>query len=128
MHISITLPHQPFDMTQRQYVILAVLVAIMALTAIGIGQWSVGLNPDGIVPHAPASGTAEPESTTPRSAFTFGASMGLLGAGLLYGMVAAGLLLHAKSRGLPARRFIYSVAGLAAAGFALSYLIDDYFY
>ena len=123
-------------MTHRQYLILAGLVAIMALIAYGLGQWAVSLNPDGIIPHAPVTeSTVEPsaEASTkaavePRSAFTFGASMGLLGVGLLYGMLAAVLILRAKTRGLPAGPLLYSIAGLAAAGFALSYLIDDYFY
>ncbi len=115
-------------MTRRQYLILAFLVALMALTAYSLGQWSVSLNPDGIVPHAPATETAADTSVEPRNAFTFGASIGLLGVGLLYGMLAAVFLLRAKTRGLPAGPFIYSIAGLAAAGFALSYLVDDYFY
>ncbi len=119
-------------MTHRQYIILAGLVAIMALTAYALGQWSVSLNPDGIIPHAPVTETGAVASTDasvePRNAFTFGASMGLLGVGLLYGMLAAVFLLRARTRGLPASPFIYSIAGLAAAGFALSYLVDDYFY
>ena len=123
-------------MTHRQYLILAGLVAIMALSAYGLGQWSVSLNPDGIIPHAPVTeSTVEPSAEAsskavdePRSAFTFGASMGLLGVGLLYGMLAAVLILRAKTRGLPAGPLLYGIAGLAAAGFALSYLIDDYFY
>lgn len=128
------LSHQSANMTHRQYAILALLVAIMTLTAYGLGQWSVSLNPDGIIPHTPATAdeavaeTVTTASTEPRSAFTFGASMGLLGVGLLYGMLAAVLILRAKTRGLPAGTFFYSIAGLAAAGFALSYLIDDYFY
>lgn len=115
-------------MTRRQYQILSLLVAFMVLTAIGIGQWSASLNPEGIIPHAPATIAADAAPVQPRSAFNFGASMGLLGVGLLYCMLAAVLLLRAKTRGLPAGRFIYSVVGLAVAGFALSYLIDDYFY
>ena len=93
--------HQPFDMTQRQYMTLAVLAAIMALAAIGIGQWSEGLYPDGIAAHAPAADASEQEVPTQRNAFTFGASMGLLAVGLLYGLLTAGLLVHAKTRGLP---------------------------
>ena len=132
MEQSRGLPHQTANKTHRQYIILAGLVAIMALTAYGLGQWSVSLNPDGIIPHTPVTESALDESTKaavePRSAFTFGASMGLLGVGLLYGMLAAVLILRAKTRGLPAGHLLYSIAGLAAAGFALSYLIDDYFY
>ncbi len=128
MQQSRDLSHQPANMTYRQYIILAGLVAIMALTAYGLGQWSVSLNPDGIIPHTPVTEPAAEASAEPRSAFTFGASMGLLGVGLLYGMLAAVLILRAKTRGLPAGRLLYSIAGLAAAGFALSYLIDDYFY
>lgn len=132
------------DMTHRQYIILAGLAAIMALTAYSLGQWSVSLNPDGIVPHTPATQSAgetlaetSNESVTkpvseavvePRSAFTFGASMGLLGVGLVYGMLAAIFFLRAKTGGKPVGPLIYGIAGLAATGFALSYLIDDYFY
>lgn len=115
-------------MTQRQYVILAVLAALMFAIAFALGQWSAGLNPDGIIPHAPSSEATGALSAEPRNAFTFGASMGLLATGMLYCMLAAVLLLKAKSRGFPVNKFIYSVAGLAVAGFALSYLIDDYFY
>ncbi|ASJ75356.1 hypothetical protein [Granulosicoccus antarcticus] len=127
-------------MTHRQYLTLAVLVALMMAIAIGLGQWSANLNPDGIIPHTPiaevapsaesneAADVVESVPAEARSAFTFGASMGLLATGMLYCMLAAVLLLKAKSRGFPASKFIYSVAGLAVAGFALSYLIDDYFY
>lgn len=128
MDLFPALPDQSPVMTRRQYMILAVLAVFMALTAIGLGQWSVSLNPDGIIPHTPVTVAADPESLEPRSAFTFGASMGLLSVGLLYCMLAAVLLLQTKTRGLPVGQFIYSVAGLATAGFALSYLIDDYFY
>ncbi|MGQ7843525.1 hypothetical protein ACUNV4_03530 [Granulosicoccus sp. 3-233] len=126
----------------------------MAAIAFSLGRWAENLNPDGIIPHTPvvqdaasgdttamdttggtASSTASEagsdtsaESVTPRNAFTFGASMGLLAAGLLYCVIAAGLLLRQRARGLPANRFIIAVAGLAVTGFALSYLIDDYFY
>ena len=123
-------------MTQRQYIILVVLAAIMALTAYSLGQWSVSLNPDGIIPHTPATQStadtlAESSVETavqPRSAFTFGASMGLLAVGLVYGMLAAILFLRAKTGGKPVGPLIYGIAGLAATGFALSYLVDDYFY
>lgn len=138
-------------MTHRQYLVLAILAALMLATAFGLGRWAENLNPDGIIPHTPvaqdavtgsdagaASSTDESTSNAnqsapadpaeARSAFTFGASMGLLAAGLLYCVIAAGLLLQQRAKGLPVNRFIYSVAGLAAAGFALSYLIDDYFY
>lgn len=136
-------------MTHRQYLVLAILAALMVASAFGLGRWAENLNPDGIIPHTPvaqdaatgseasaASSTSDgtPDATAPadsaeaRSAFTFGASMGLLAAGLLYCVIAAGLLLQQRAKGLPVNRFIYSIAGLAAAGFALSYLIDDYFY
>ena len=127
-------------MTQSQYIILVVLAAIMALTAYSLGQWSVSLNPDGIIPHTPATqstaetlaessvGTVVETAIEPRSAFTFGASMGLLAVGLVYGMLAAILFLRAKTGGKPVGPLIYGIAGLAATGFALSYLVDDYFY
>ncbi len=131
-------------MTQRQYIILVVLAAIMALTAYSLGQWSVSLNPDGIIPHTPATQstadtlaessvetvveTVVETAVQPRSAFTFGASMGLLAVGLVYGMLAAILFLRAKTGGKPVGPLIYGIAGLAATGFALSYLVDDYFY
>lgn len=66
--------------------------------------------------------------TERRDAFQFGASLGLLGVGLLYCMIAAGLWLQGKSSGKPAGTFIYLVAGLAVIGLVLSYVIDDYFY
>jgi len=65
---------------------------------------------------------------TPRDAFSFGVSMGLLASGLLYCCIAFGLLISARSKGQGANPFIYWVAGLAGLGFVLSYLIDDYFY
>lgn len=136
MQPSLDSRSQSADMTHRQYIILAALAAIMALTAYSLGQWSVSLNPNGIMAHtpatqttveAPAEGTVE-TATEPRSAFTFGASMGLLGVGLVYGMLAAIFFLRAKTGGKPVGPFIYGIAGLAATGFALSYLVDDYFY
>ena len=45
-------------------------LAIMALAAIGIGQWSEGLYPDGIAAHAPAADASEQEVPTQRNAFT----------------------------------------------------------
>lgn len=140
-------------MTHRQYLALFILAAFMAVAAFGMGKWAEKLNPEGIVPHTPVASEATTADTstssantvstpqgsevataasteldTPRSAFTFGASMGLLAVGLLYCVLAAGLLLRQRARGLPANRFIVCLAGLAVSGFALSYLIDDYFY
>ncbi len=129
-------------MTQRQYLVLAIMVILMAAFAVGLGRWAEDLNPDGIIPHTPveqntaagesdeqsAASTEVTDATQPRSAFTFGASMGLLAAGLLYCVIAAGLLLRQQVRGQSINRFIYCVAGLAVTGFALSYLVDDYFY
>ncbi len=136
MQLFMDSPTHTANMTHRQYVILAGLVAIMALTAYSLGQWSVSLNPEGIIPHTPATqATAEApaeaivdSAVEPRSAFTFGASMGLLGVGLVYGMLAAIFFLRAKTGGKPVGPLIYGIAGLAAAGFALSYIVDDYFY
>lgn len=135
-------------MTQRQYLVLIILAVLMAVAAISLGRWAENLNPDGIIPHTPVTQATEGDVATsiaatdpsiaisettaapsePRSAFTFGASMGLLAVGLLYCVIAAGLLIRQRSKGLPANRFIVSVAALAVAGFAMSYLIDDYFY
>lgn len=137
-------------MTHRHYLVLAILAALMAISAIGLGRWAENLNPDGIIPHTPvvqdatsgentstasSADTLEPaldngaeSDELPRSAFTFGASMGLLAAGLLYCVIAAGLLLQRRAKGLPVNSFVYSIAGLAVIGFALSYLVDDYFY
>lgn len=130
-------------MTQRQYLILIILTLMMALTAYNIGKWAESVYPQGIVPQTPTG--AEPltqapasqeqalqplpsETGQPRSAFTFGASMGLLGVGLLYCLIAAGLMIKARASGMKPGIFIYSVTGLAVTGFVLSYLIDDYFY
>jgi hypothetical protein len=121
-------------MTKNEYVIIIALTVFMALAANGLGRWSSSLNPDGIQPHPlPSSEFVDITETTsqesiPRNAFTFGASLGLLGVSLLYCLVAAGLLIRRKSRGLPASNIIYCVAGIAGFGFALSYLVDDYFY
>lgn len=121
-------------MTKNEYAIVVALIIFMALAANGLGRWSSSLNPDGIQAHpAPTTETAEstetttPEST-PRNAFTFGASLGLLGVSLLYCLIAAGLLIRKKSQGQAASKLIYCVAGIAGVGFALSYLVDDYFY
>jgi hypothetical protein len=119
-------------MSTRQYAILIALVALMTAVAVGLGRWSEQLNPAGIQSitesATDATTTIEAGAEEPRNAFTFGASMGLLGSALLYCLIAAGLLLRARSLGRPPGRFAYFVAGLAAVGFVLSYLIDDYFY
>ena len=120
-------------MTKKEYVIVIALIVLMALAANGLGRWSSSLNPDGIQPHpVPGSevvdNTETTKKSTPRNAFTFGASLGLLGMSLLYCLIGAGLLIRKKSRGLPVSKFIYCVAGIAGLGFALSYLMDDYFY
>ena len=123
-------------MTSKQIIILAILASIMALVAVGMGRWSEQINPDGIAQHpavqsedatANVDTDAAPQ-TEPRDAFSFGVSLGLLAMALLYCCGAIGLLIHARSKGKPANVFIYWVAGLAGLGFALSYLIDDYFY
>lgn len=115
-------------MSKSQSFILALLIIIMAIVAILLGNWSEQINPDGIAPHPVADGDIAVEPGEPRDAFSFGVSMGLLGTALAYCCVAFGLLITAKSNGRSISRFTYWVAGLAGLGFALSYLIDDYFY
>ena len=119
-------------MSSKQIIILAILAILMVLVAIGMGRWSEQVNPDGIAMN-PVSETGEvavdnDTDTEPRDAYTFGVSLGLLGTGFLYCCIAIGLLIHARSKGKPASKFIYWVAGFAGLGFALSYLVDDYFY
>lgn len=106
----------------------------MLLVANGLGRWSASLNPDGIQPHPVAASDVNDAADSraaqgqPRNAYTFGASLGLLGTSLLYCLLAFGLLIQKKSRALPANTFIYCVAGIAGLGFVFSYLVDDYFY
>lgn len=111
-------------MTKNEYAIIVALIVFMALAANGMGRWSASLNPGGIQTHTETTSV----ESTPRNAFTFGASLGLLGVSLLYCLIGVGLLIRKKSKGLPASKFIYYVAGIAGLGFALSYLVDDYFY
>lgn len=120
-------------MTKVQIIILAALAASMVAIAMMLGSWAEQLNPDGIAAHPVASVELEPTSNAvseeaPRDAYSFGASMGLLAAGLLYCCIAFGLLIQARTKGKGANAFIYWVAGLAVLGFVLSYLVDDYFY
>lgn len=116
-------------MTKIQIIIIGLLVAFMAAAAFLLGQWSETLNPDGIMPHPGVDGdTSETAPAVPRNAFTFGVSIGLLGMSMLYCVIAAGLLIRSKIQRKLAGGFTYSVAGLAAVGFVLSYVVDDYFY
>lgn len=114
-------------MSLKQIITLAILATLMVLAAIGMGRWSEQINPEGIAVHSEVQAEAEAD-TGPRDAFSFGVSLGLLAMALLYCCLAIGLLIRAKSKGKPADSFIYWVAGFAGLGFALSYLIDDYFY
>jgi len=114
-------------MSRTQIIILVILAVIMAIAAFAMGNWSEQINPGGIIENTePAQ--EQSQVSAPRDAFSFGASLGLLGTALLYCCIAMGLLIQAKTKGRPASVFIYSVAGLAVAGFALSYIVDDYFY
>ena len=119
-------------MSSKQIITLAILAILMVLVAVGMGRWSEQINPDGIAmnPVTESTDVAADNSTDaePRDAYTFGVSLGLLATGFLYCCIAIGLLIHARSKGKPAGKFIYWVAGFAGLGFALSYLVDDYFY
>lgn len=115
-------------MITRQGFILAILIMLMVLIAVSLGNWSEQINPNGITPHPAADGQAPIEPIQPRDAFSFGVSMGLLATALGYCCIAFGLLITARSKGEKASRFTFWIAGLAGLGFALSYLIDDYFY
>ncbi|MFK7858679.1 MAG: hypothetical protein AB8B64_07660 [Granulosicoccus sp.] len=115
-------------MSKTQSIILVALIVLMGSVAIMLGNLSEQINPDGIAPHPLAEGETAVESGKSRDAFMFGVSMGLLGCALAYCCVALGLLISARSKGAGISRFTYWIAGLAGLGFALSYLIDDYFY
>lgn len=115
-------------MSKRQIALLCVLALIMAAVAYALGSWSEQINPDGIEPHPVAEGEPLQEPVESRDAFYFGASMGLLACALAYCCLAFGLVINSKSKGHAISQFAYWVAGLAVSGFALSYLIDDYFY
>lgn len=120
-------------MTKKQLLMLLVMALIMVSAAIAIGRWSEQVNPDGIMPHPAPAGEQVEHSTNksnelPRDAFSFGVSMGLLGSALLYFCVAAALSIQSRSQGKPMNRFIVSIGAMAALGFVLSYLIDDFFY
>ena len=119
-------------MSSKQIITLAILAILMVLVATGMGRWSEQINPDGIAMN-PATQSADVQADNvtnaeSRDAYTFGVSLGLLATGFFYCCIAIGLLIHAKSKGKPASKFIYWVAGFAGTGFALSYLVDDYFY
>lgn len=113
------------SMSKGRYYLLALLAVVMGLVAWGVGNWAVQVSPDGIAEHP---GLESEPTATPRNSFYFGVSTGLLAMGLLYCCLAIGLLIHAKVKGRGVGAFVYSVVGLAVLGFALSYLVDDYFY
>ncbi len=120
--------------TKRQTLLLVVLVTIMLAVATQLGNWAESINPDGIAPHPVAEGEKPVEnlqqtSTEPRNAYWFGVSIGLLGTSLLYCCLAMGLLIQGRtSAEKSANKMVYWIGGLAALGFVLSYLVDDYFY
>lgn len=114
-------------MTTNHYILIALLAALMGASAFAIGSWAQSINPEGISPITDTVAAAGSSPQT-RNAFMFGASIGLLGTGLLYCVIAMGLLIQAKSKGRSAGVTVYCVAGLALAGFVLSYVVDDYFY
>ena len=112
-------------MTKKHFLIITLLAMGMGAVAIGLGNWAQQINPDGIAEHP---GVESEMDVAPRNSYYFGMSMGLLGMGLLYCCVAFGLLIYSKSKDRAPGTFVYSVAGLAVLGFALSYIVDDYFY
>ena len=115
-------------MTVTKTLILIVMIIIMMGMALAIGNWSASMNPDGILPHPTIDEGELLEQPVPRDAYWFGISIGLLGLSLLYGCIAFGLFIMARSQSRPIDKFIYYLAGVAGIGFALSYLVDDYFY
>ena len=115
-------------MSRTQIVILAAMAVGMLVIAMAMGNWAEQLNPEGIAAHPVADEKTLSSSEPQRDAFSFGVSMGLLGTGLLYSCIAFGLFIQARSKNRAASQFIFWVAGFALLGFALSYLIDDYFY
>lgn len=115
-------------MTKTQTIILILLAIAMAGLSIALGNWAASINPEGIAPHPGTDGDTLAESAATRDAFSFGVSMGLLGMSLLYACIAFGKFIHARAQQVPASHFTYYLAGLAGLGFALSYVVDDYFY
>lgn len=115
-------------MTKAHIVIFILMITTMIAAAIALGNWSEQLNPDGITPHPATNDQSPASASTPRDAFSFGVSMGLLGMSLLYCCVAFGMFIQSKTQRRTVGTFTYWVAGLALSGFVLSYLIDDYFY
>ena len=121
-------------MTPLKWLIVLILSAMMLAAAVGFGRWAESVNPEGITEpvttaNLPDTQTpSEPVVTNSRDAFTFGASIGLLAASLLYATFAIALLIRAKSKGWAPDQLTYWIAGLAGVGLALSYLVDDYFY
>jgi len=99
--------------------LVIVLVVIASIT----GNWSESLNPDGLVLHAPN----EEKAAVAKSAFGFGASMGLLAVSLLYCLVAAAVLIFRKSRRKPHGLLPLVIAAIAVLGFSSSYFVDRYF-
>lgn len=115
--------------TKKQTLVIVVLATIMFAAATQLGGWSESINPDGIAPHPVAEGDAIETLTEPRNAYWFGVSIGLLGTSLLYCCFAIGLLIQGRSSGRKSKNLmVYWIGGLAALGFVLSYLVDDYFY
>lgn len=122
-------------MSKHQYFILALLLLGMCVISYAVGNWAQTLNPDGIQDVAATAasetgndGLPNPATDVPRNAFSFGASIGLLATGLLYCLIAFGLLIRAKTKMQTAGVFTYCVAGMAVTAFVLSYVVDDYFY
>lgn len=115
-------------MSKSQSFLFALFAIIMVVAAWQLGSWSEQINPDGIAPHPAVDGNPDATPSAPRDAFSFGVSMGLLAAAMAYCCIAFGLMIGAKAKGRTVSRFTYWLAGLAGLGFALSYLIDDFFY
>lgn len=113
-------------MTTLNWSIVIALTVLMIAAAIGVGRWAEAVNPEGITPPTTSEETVAAQDT--QDAFSFGASIGLLGSALLYATVAIGMLIQAKTSSRPPYPLTYWIAGLAGTGLALSYLVDDYFY
>jgi hypothetical protein len=111
-------------MQSKKILIIAALIAVMIFVAIYMGNWAVDENPDGLKLHSP-SDDATDEST---SAFGFGASIGLLGTSLLYGLLAAAVLIANKIRKVPAGAMPLTIAIVAAVGVTASSFVEGYFY
>jgi len=99
------------------------LIIVLVIVAVLTGNWSESLNPDGLVLHAPDEETA----TEAKSAFGFGASMGLLAMSLLYCLIAAVILIVRQTRKVARGLLPLAVAAIAVVGFSSSYFVDSYF-